>query len=164
MVICLALLNTLACAATRDGGLSARDASHRYAHDPSELAWLVGSWACTKEAEHIWEHWLPAAGNTLFGVNHTTVNGKLTFFEYLRIEWRPDGVFYIAQPKGSSPTEFKLTQTADQVVTFVNPEHDFPQRIVLTRTAAGYVARIEGILESGPAFEEWVFYKNPSAD
>jgi hypothetical protein len=41
-----------------------------------------------------------------------------------------DGIFYIAQPQGNPPTEFRLTESLGNRVVFENKAHDFPQRIV----------------------------------
>ena len=54
----------------------------------------------------------------------------MTAFEYLRIVARDGGLVYVAQPGGRPPTEFVLTELDKRRATFVNPRHDYPQRIV----------------------------------
>ena len=49
---------------------------------------------------------------------------------YLRIVERDGGLVYIAQPGGNPPTEFVLTELDKKRAVFVNPRHDFPQRII----------------------------------
>jgi hypothetical protein len=110
-----------------------------------QLAWVTGSWIGTAGKASIEEHWTPVAGGTLFGVSRTIVGGKTVAFEFLRIEARADGIFYVAQPNGRPPTDFKLTRLEGESVTFENPEHDFPQRISYKKNADGSLyARIEG--------------------
>jgi hypothetical protein len=67
------------------------------------------------------------------------------FFEFLRIETRPDGVYYVAQPRGADATAFRLTRVSDTEAVFENPAHDFPKRIIYRKQAdGGLIARIEG--------------------
>jgi hypothetical protein len=61
----------------------------------------------------------------------------MTAFEYLRIVERDGGLVYVAQPGGGSPTEFALTELDNQRAVFVNPRHDYPQRIVYELLDAG---------------------------
>ena len=84
----------------------------------------------------------------MLGVSRTIKNGKMVEFEFLRIEQRDDGVFYIAQPQGMPPTEFRLISSTANEWVFANPQHDFPQRIRYRRNPDGSVtARVED--ESG---------------
>jgi hypothetical protein len=110
-----------------------------------QLAWVTGSWEGTAGKASVEEHWTPVAGGTLFGVSRTIVAGKTVAFEFLRIETREDGIFYVAQPNGRPPTDFKLTKLEGQSVVFENPRHDFPQRIIYKRKDDGTLhARVEG--------------------
>jgi hypothetical protein len=120
------------------------------AQDPAspkveQLAWLSGSWEGTAGKASLEEHWTPVAGGTLFGVSRTIVGGKTVGFEFLRIETREDGIFYVAQPNGRPPTDFKLVKVEGQSVVFENLQHDFPQRILYKKNGDGTLdARIEG--------------------
>ena len=95
-----------------------------------QLAWMSGSWEGTAGKAGIEEHWTDAKGGTLFGVSRTIVEGKTVAFEFLRIESRADGIFYVAQPNGRQPTDFKLMKLEGQSVVFENPQNDLPQRII----------------------------------
>jgi len=121
-----------------------------------ELAWMSGSWVSEGEGKRSEEHWTPAAGATMLGVNRSTAGDRTLFFEYLRIEGRPDGVVYVASPRGKNETEFRLTESSDGRAVFENPDHDFPQRIIYWRSPEAMLhARIEG--RQGPKFvsSEW---------
>lgn len=128
--------------------------------DPAlqSLAWLAGSWSNNDGETSIEEHWTRPVGGTMLGKNRTVSNGQTVFFEYLRIESAPDGIVYLASPKGRQPpTSFKLTQIGAQHVTFENPQHDFPQRIMYRRQGDMLHGRIEGRQNGRPASEEWVW-------
>lgn len=109
------------------------------------LAWMSGDWELGHEKMQIDEHWTHAAGGTMFGTSRTIADGKTVFFEFLRLETRADGIYYVAQPRGGKGTDFKLVKSDDKSATFENLKHDFPKRILYRRESeTSLVARIEG--------------------
>ena len=120
------------------------------------LAWLEGCWHGNVNQRDYREQWMPLRGEMLIGVSQTVVQGKTQGYEYLRIESRPDGIFYVAVPSGKAETAFRLdAQTVDraadrndEIFTFVNPGPEFPQRIVYRRASEGWLyAAVEGKLD-----------------
>jgi hypothetical protein len=63
------------------------------------------------------------------GMGVTTIPGKPTEFEFLRIENRNGVPTYVARPGGKPPTPFASSSATADAVTFANPQHDFPKRI-----------------------------------
>ena len=115
------------------------------------LAWMRGCWEGKVNQRDFREEWLPLAGDTMIGVSQTTLRGKTVDFEYLRLEPRPEGVFYIAAPSGKNEASFRLAGQAnaggDEVFTFVNAASgvEFPQRIIYRRASEGWLyATVEG--------------------
>jgi hypothetical protein len=94
---------------------------------PSLPRWLVGHWVLERDGKTIEENWTDAAGGRMFSVGRTLKGDRLVEFEFVRIETRPEGMFYVAQPQGAPPTDFKLTQSDGKSLRFENPGHDFPQ-------------------------------------
>ena len=84
---------------------------------------------------------------------------KTLFFEFLRIETRKDGLYYVAQPKGASPgTDFKLTKLEKQSAKFENPAHDYPKSLEYTLQADGtLLAHLEGVEEGKPAQDDFQY-------
>ena len=86
-----------------------------------------------------------AAGDMMVGVSQTTLRDKTVDFEYLRLESRPEGVFYVAAPSGKNEAAFRLagqtTSGGDEVFTFVNatPGAEFPQRIIYRHASEGWL-------------------------
>ena len=81
----------------------------------------------------------------MLGVSRTVVGDKAVGFEFLRVEARPEGVYYVAQPNGRAGTEFKLTKLEGESAVFENPEHDHPKIIRYRKNEDGSLtARIEG--------------------
>jgi AraC-like DNA-binding protein len=114
--------------------------------DPLEsLRWLAGHWALEQDSQYAEELWLPPRGGVMLGVGRTTVVGQAkASFEYLRIESRLDGVFYMASPGGGPATDFRLVESGEHRAVFANPDHDFPKRIVYERSEDELTARAEG--------------------
>jgi hypothetical protein len=104
------------------------------------LSWMAGCWEQQNDARKmvISEQWMAPAGDSMIGMSRTVRDGKTTGYEFLRIVERADGIFYIARPsQNKDETEFRLTGASAKRAEFVNPEHDFPQRIVYTLTETG---------------------------
>jgi hypothetical protein len=97
----------------------------------ADLTWMTGDWQSAPGGKtQVEEHWTTAAGGTMMGVGRSVAGNKTVEFEYLRIEQRADGIFYVAHPKARCPgTDFKLTRVSATEAVFENPQHDFPKRI-----------------------------------
>jgi hypothetical protein len=113
------------------------------------LAWIKGCWRGSVNQREFREHWLPLRGGMLIGAGQTVVAGQTQDFEYLRIESRPDGVYYVAAPSGRNEAAFRLTETTGDdrsaEFTFTRAGNDFPERIVYRRGAEGWLyASAEG--------------------
>ena len=103
----------------------------------ADLAWIAGDWQTAPGGKsQIEEHWTQVAGATMIGMGRTVRGDKTVEFEYLRIEQREDGIYYVAHPKASCPgTDFKLTRASATEAVFENPQHDFPKRVIYRKGA-----------------------------
>ncbi|HEY7945311.1 MAG: DUF6265 family protein [Burkholderiales bacterium] len=118
----------------------------------SPLAWVHGCWEGKVNQRDFREEWLPLTGDMMVGVSQTALKGKTIDYEYLRLEQRPEGIFYVAAPSGKNESAFRLASETtapggDEVFTFVNaaPGVEFPQRIVYRRGSEGWLyATVEG--------------------
>jgi hypothetical protein len=120
------------------------------AADLKDLAWFSGPWVLTKGDRTVEEMWMAPAGGSMIGAGRTIRAGKMTEFEFLRIEQRGEDLFYIAQPNGRPPTEFKAVKVSDNEVVFENLQHDFPQQITYTRKPDGSLtAKVQGPGKNG---------------
>ena len=81
-------------------------------------------------------------------------------FEFLRIEARADGIFYMPQPSGKRPVDFKFTPTANNEAVFVNPGHADHLKKIIYRKNAGdsLTARIEGENNGKSFAHEWLYF------
>lgn len=121
--------------------------------------WLAGHWRSRGGTTTTDEVWLAPAEGLMTGMSRTT-GGKKPFFEFMRLERRGDAVYYIAQPRGAAPTEFKLVHGDAQQFRVENPSHDFPQRIVYERRGDDALdARIEGSVDGKAREERWQYFR-----
>ncbi len=120
-----------------------------------QFSWLHGCWDGKVNQRDFREEWLPLRGDMMIGVSQTVAQGKTLDYEYLRLELRPDGVFYVAVPSGKKETSFRFSgKTVDdgrEIFTFDNPVDEFPQRIVYRRGSEGWLyAQVEGKIGEQP--------------
>jgi hypothetical protein len=104
--------------------------------------WLAGEW-CTDEGPQgrTCERWGPPAGGMMIGTSQTVKNGRTVSFEFLRIGLDGGTPVYIAQPGGKTPVAFRAV-AGKKGITFLNPEHDYPQRIRYWREGDALMAEI----------------------
>ena len=123
----------------RTPGLHSQDRAGGATQTISEVAWMAGDWQTASGGRaQIEEHWMQPAGGSMLGMSRTVAGGKTAEFEYLRLEQRPDGVYYVAHPKARCPgTDFKLTRGTAQDAVFENPQHDFPKRVIYRKNSDG---------------------------
>ena len=141
---------TPAPAGAADAAASAKAAAAAQALD--QLAWLRGCWAGSVNRRDFLEQWLPPRADMMLGSSHTVVGQRTQDYTYLRLEARPDGVYYIAVPSGKKEIAFKLASVENEkgakIFTFVNPVDEFPQRIVYRRTEHEWLfAQVAGTVE-----------------
>lgn len=149
ILLCCAGPSGIAAEAQPAAPSPAPSASKSTAPTIDQLAWLQGCWEGKVNLRDFREEWLPLRGDMMIGVSQTVSQGKTLDFEYLRIESRPDGVYYVAVPAGKKETSFRLAGKAeegpDEIFTFDNAADEFPQRIIYRRGTDGWLyAHVEG--------------------
>ena len=105
------------------------------------LAWLRGCWEGKVARREFSEQWQSARGGIMLGSSQMVIGQRTQDYTYMRIESRPEGLYYVAVPSGKKEIAFKLAAVEDdkgvKVFTFSNPQEAFPQRIVYRRTGQG---------------------------
>jgi hypothetical protein len=111
----------------------------------ADISWISGDWQTAPSGrKQIEEHWTAVAGGSMMGMSRAVAGDKTVEFEYLRIEQRTDGIYYVAHPGARCPgTDFKLTSASATEAVFENPQHDFPKRIIYRKTDDGLTASID---------------------
>jgi hypothetical protein len=112
-----------------------------------QLAWLTGCWSLARPNGALTEeHWMAPRGGTMLGMSRTVRGEKTVEFEYIQIRTENGVLAYEARPSRQPVALFPLKSLEDGTVTFENPSHDFPQRVIYRRTDGGVTARIEGTM------------------
>lgn len=142
---------------------ASRPAISKNADDAGSLApvgWMAGDWETRDATSYVEEHWTRPAGGAMLGNSRTIKNGKMVEFEFLRIEARVDGIFYVPQPSGKPPVDFKFTPTTSNEAVFVNPGHsDHLKKIIYRKNADGTLtARIEGGNNDKSFTQDWRYF------
>jgi hypothetical protein len=129
-----------------------------------DIGWLAGEWQIASPTRCVEEQWTAPSSNMLVGMSRTVGDGRTTSFEFMRIEARADGIYYVAQPGGRPPVDFKLASESATELVFVNPGHaDRVKKVLYTRAAGDRMtARIEGE-NGGKAFAEDYAYQRASS-
>ncbi len=133
----------------------------------ADLDWLAGHWRSDVDTvkpvtgQPVSEEWWTDPGGGLMLGSHRDMRpGRRSFFEYLRIEDREEGAVYFASPRGSEATAFPLVEHDNSdgqwSATFENPEHDWPQRLVYSRSGDRLTVKAEGLDETARQ-AEWQF-------
>ena len=133
---------------------AAADAKSQEAATLKSLAWLQGCWLGTAGQREFREQWMPLRGAMMIGVSQTLdEKGATQGYEFLRLEPRTGGVYYVANPSGrgevalkfDGETSDKTSERNDTIFTFVNPKQEFPQVIAYRRSKEGWLyASVEG--------------------
>ena len=115
----------------------------------ASLAWLDGCWRGEVAQYEFREHWLPLRGGLMVGAGHVVFQGKTQDYGYLRLETRPDGVYYVSISSAKKEAAFKLASATiddkDTIFTFTGSGDEFPQRILYRRGTEGWLyASVEG--------------------
>lgn len=112
-----------------------------------QLSWIAGCWRQSNSGgtRIVDEQWMEPRGGIMLGMSRTVRGDSVLEFEQLRIFARDGRLVYHAVPSGQEPADFEAKSTSDSSVTFENPTHDFPQRIIYRRRGTdSLIARIEG--------------------
>lgn len=110
------------------------------------LAWLAGCWAADGREPGSGEVWTAPAGGSMLGISRTVQGGRTVSHEFMQLRLNAEGALvFIATPSGQKETVFTATARGEGTVTFENPSHDFPQRVIYTlQSDDRLLARIEG--------------------
>ena len=123
--------------------------------DPTQLIWMTGHWVQSTDRGRSDEVWLAPTSAGMVGMNQQAFASGGRFFEFLRIEPLSGRLSYMASPMGRSPTVFALESAGPCTAAFVNPAHDFPQRIEYRREGTAMIASIAGIVRGEPRQSQW---------
>ena len=97
----------------------------------------------------------------MIGSGRSGKGDSVSHWEWMRIERSEDGTLrFYGSPKGAPAVAFTASAADATSITFVNPAHDFPQRVRYTRSSAGIDAEVSLIDGAGP--QRWSYSRSES--
>lgn len=113
--------------------------------------WIIGEWEMADAEGRLVERWTKVNDTLMKGFSYQVVQGDTVFSETMECYLSGTEVFYVPTVSGQNDGKsvvFRMADHAGDSVSFVNPEHDFPSRIVYRRVGRdSLVASIEGMIE-----------------
>jgi len=148
------LILTILLLATAAGSVSQKTAQKN--PTLNDLAWLTGCWEGREGEAIIEEVWSKPSGGSMLGFGRTVKAGKTTTFEFMQIQETNGSLTYMPQPEGGTRVDFPLKDSFAGKMTFENPEHDFPQRVIYEPQGRLLLAAIEGTYKGKAERQEFL--------
>lgn len=124
------------------------------------LAWILGDWEHTEGKDTTGECWQRVSPSTWEGYGFAVRQGDTVRTEDLRLVQLGGAIFYVSKVQHNElPVAFRLAQSADSSCVFENVRHDFPQRILYSRSGNSLSARIEGETNGETRAVDYTFLK-----
>lgn len=129
---------------------------------------LAGTWIARESGSDHWfeEHWTMLDNGDLDGLGLVRSGMDTVMIEHLRISRSDTATWYSARipsQNNSEPVLFRMVSDYDSL-SFVNPEHDHPQRITyLPESSDGWRVRVIGNKHGQVVEELLLFQPMPAA-
>lgn len=120
-------------------------------------AFLSGCWEQRRDNGGWTEEcWTDTRGGLMIGSGRDGQGDRVRHWEWMRIERGADGtVTFYGSPKGAAAVGFKATEANGKSITFINPLHDYPQRVRYVVTETGLDAEVS--LANGSKPNRWSY-------
>lgn len=105
----------------------------------AEFDWIVGCWETPDGSAR--EVWVRQAPGQWVGMAAVASEGRVVFHEVLVIDV-DEGVAHYTAHIGGQTTRFTADTFSDSEVAFLNPSHDFPQKVRYRRDGDQLLAAI----------------------
>ena len=126
------------------------------------VRWLTGCWLEQSSSLTIEEQWMAPRGRSMLGMGRTVRNDSLLEYEVVVLTEQGGQLAYEAHPSGQEPATFVSGPVSDSMVVFLNPAHDFPQRVGYRRVGAdSLLAWIDGTVAGRQRRVEFPYHRVP---
>jgi hypothetical protein len=122
----------------------------------ADLHWLKGCWRTSGDGPVITEVWSAPPMPAMIGYSYTVGEGETQGWEAMRIEMIDGAPTFIGMPSGGGGVRFRMYESGLYIgdsprggvgMTFVNPDHDYPQWISYGRRGnalTAVISRMDG--------------------
>ncbi|MES2035591.1 MAG: DUF6265 family protein [Pseudomonadota bacterium] len=125
-----------------------------------DFSWLAGKWIEVDGPRTTREVWHAPLDGAMSGVGQYSEPGKPPRFEMMTITAEPAGITFTAYLKGQPPAAFLYEPGESGVASFVNPDHDFPQRVTYRICGEDICGRIDGKQDGKDKSVEWRYRRD----
>lgn len=105
-----------------------------------KAAWLTGNWGASTPEGNLTENWVKVNDSVYHGESYfVTPKNDTVFAETVVLDDAAGKMAYTVSVPGQNdekPVRFDLTKITDTEMTFENPQHDYPSKIVYTQVQA----------------------------
>lgn len=102
----------------------------------TRVGWLNGCWIQRGLTGFTEERWGKGDARSMLEVGRTVRRDSLIEFEFVALLEVEGKLQYEAHPSGQPSATFYQEEISDSSIVFVNPTHDFPQRVGYARLGA----------------------------
>ncbi|MFC7537059.1 DUF6265 family protein [Sphingomonas sp. GCM10030256] len=125
-------------------------------------SFMAGCWDRISTESWGQECWMEPRAGLMLGAAREGKGAKLESWEQARIAQDASGrIAFFASPRGAAATKFEAREVTANSIEFVNPAHDYPQRIRYSRTKDGLEAEIS--LADGSKPVRWSYRREGSS-
>ncbi len=99
----------------------------------NQVNWFLGEWDNKSKEADFTEIWEKATDSSYIAESFVLVNKDTVFYEKIDLLERNDSLLYIVSVRNQNnekPVAFHATSIKRDSITFENPKHDFPNKIV----------------------------------
>ncbi|NNT72991.1 hypothetical protein HKT18_12250 [Flavobacterium sp. IMCC34852] len=144
--------------------VSCQNKSDKQFEKLEKMNWLIGQWENTTPEGYLTETWSKTNDSTFLGQTYFIINKKDTVHnESIVLTQVNDDLIYRPTVKGQNndePVDFKLTSEVENVFSFENPKHDYPQKIVYKKVNdKSLIATITGKQQGKTSTESYPMQK-----
>ena len=144
--------------------LSCEKKSEKNFEQLEKMNWLIGNWENKIDEGILTETWSKENDSTFSGTTYFIINKKDTVHsETILLKQLNNQLIYSPTVKGQNndePVDFKLSSESENIFTFENLKHDYPQKIVYKKiNETSLVASISGIQQGKQSTESYPMKK-----
>lgn len=128
-----------------------------------KMEWLVGTWEQKLPEGILTETWAKENDSTFSGSSYFIKEKDTLHSEQIVLTQKEDNLLYIPTVTGQNndePVTFTMASEADNVFSFENPAHDYPQKIIYKKlSATTLLATISGKQQGKQSQESYAMTK-----
>jgi hypothetical protein len=129
-------------------------------HGIEQFRWLEGTWKAKTGDRIFYECWKMVDAQTMTGYDYFIQEGDTVISELIMIREIFNYWTYIAVGPNDVPVLFTLQRPEEDIWTFENTEHDYPQQVVYSRKGeTSILAWINGSVDGLQKKQEFIMEK-----